>query len=38
MAFCMGIHGPQRMNATDFDDPLTFFLPPPEGQTFHLST
>ncbi len=27
--FCADIHGPQRMNATGFGDPLTFPLAPP---------
>ncbi len=27
-----GIHGPQRMNPNDFDDPLTFHQVPSSGQ------
>lgn len=27
-----GILGPHRMNFTDFDHPLTFYLVPPAGQ------
>ncbi len=35
--FCTDVHGSQRMNPTDFGDPLTFSLAPPAGQSFHLS-
>lgn len=31
MKFCTRIRGPQRMNATDFGDPLSFRLAPPQG-------
>lgn len=37
MKFWTDIHGPQRMNATNFGDPLAFHLMPPAGQHFHLS-
>lgn len=37
MQFGGEIHGPQRMNPDDLGEPLTFPLPPPAGQTFHLS-
>ncbi len=36
MKLGIDIHGPQRMNPTDFGDPLTHIVPPP-GQYFHLS-
>ena len=31
------IHCPQSMNLTDVDDPLTYPLVLPAGQSFHLS-
>ncbi len=35
--FDTDIHGPQRMNPTDFGDPLTFPVLPPASQSFHSS-
>lgn len=32
MKFCTNIHGPHRMKANDFGDPLMFHLAPPAGQ------
>lgn len=31
MIFCKDIHGPQKLNPNDFDDPLTISLAPPAG-------
>ncbi len=38
MKFSTDIHDPQRMNSNDFGDPLTFFIVPPAGQSFHSSS
>ncbi len=37
MTFCIDIQGPQRMDPTDFGDPLTFSLASLAGQIFHLT-
>ena len=34
MTFYSNIHGPQRMNPSDFVNPPTFHLAPPAGQNF----
>ncbi len=36
MKLCKDIHGPHRMNPTDFGDPLTFHLAASSGQIFNL--
>lgn len=38
LKFGADIHGAQRMNPNDSDDPLTLQIAPPAGQTFHLSS
>ncbi len=34
--FCTDMHGGQRIKPTDFNDPLTFPIVPPLGQSFYL--
>ena len=36
--FGMGVHGRHKINFNDYADTLTFRLPPPSGQMFHLYT
>ncbi len=38
MEFGTVIHCAHRMNHNNVSDPLTFHLPQPSGQTFHLSS